>query len=515
MLTQTYYKENKMSEKINKSDLPVINEEAEPKKIVPLEGHSLKSRRDFLAQGLVSGLSFTMIPSVLSMFQMNSAFAQSDLKCGLGQQQAVNRIPIMIFDLSGGANLVGSNVMVGKAGGQLDFLADYQSLGLPTAMRPQNAGQTNNELGLVFHSDSAILRGIRVSTSATTRAKIDGGVFCSASNDDTGNNPHNPVYWLAKAGVVGELASIAGTVNNDSGGNSIAPQSSIVPTLKPVVLNSPQDALSLVNIGRLGTLYGTDKAQRILKTIENMSAQKLAQFNARALPDQIKDLVNCGYIQSQDLLNRFTAAGIDPTLDPMVTSVFPNIANNGDQRKTATMAKLILDGYVGVGTVQKGGYDYHDNTRANGEIRDFEAGDLIGKVMQLASLKGKDILIYVFTDGGVNASGAVDDSANGRGKIPWTGDSSARSSSFMLLYRNAARATLRTANKRQIGAFRDNGSVDTTATLVSNSVTNLAKAVVANYMSLTGTEARLADVVGDNPFGADINNYLFFNRINQ
>ena len=197
----------------------------------------------------------------------------------------------------------------------------------------------------------------------------------------------------------------------------------------------------------------------------------------------------------------------------MTDTTSRNIANNGDQRKTATMAKLILDGYIGVGTVEKGGYDYHDNTRASGETRDFEVGDLIGKVMELAALKQKDIIIYVFTDGGVAASGAVDDSANGRGKIPWVGDSSQRSSSFMLLYRNAGKATLRTDNKRQIGAFKDNGAVDTTATLVSNSVTNLSKAVVANYLSLSGQEAKLADVVGDNPFGSNLKDYLFFNKI--
>lgn len=474
------------------------------------ENHTLQSRRDFLSQGFLTGMSFTMLPGLLPLLKMNSAHA---LECGFGNQEAITRIPVMIFDLSGGANLVGSNVMVGKAGGQMDFITNYESLGLPTAMHPKNAGQTNNELGLVFHNDSAILRGIRNTTAVTTRAKVEGGVFCAASNDDTQNNPHNPMYWLTKAGVVGELAPIAGTINSESGGNSMAPQSSLIPTLKPVTLNSPQDALSLVNIGRLGSLYGKEKAQKVLKTIENLSAQKLKQFNAKALPDQIKDLVNCGYIQSQDLLNRFSATAVDPTQDAMVRQVFPNIANNNDQRRTATMAKLILDGYVGVGTVEKGGYDYHDNTRSSGETRDSEIGEMIGRVMELASLKQKDILIYVFTDGGVSASGATDDSTGGRGKIPWTGDSSQRSSSFMLLYRHAGKATLRTADKRQIGAFKDNGAVDTNATMVSNSVTNLSKAVVANYLSLSGQESKLADVVGDNPFGSSMNSYLFFNPI--
>lgn len=490
-----------------------MNDENNNKKLdAPLkhDNHNLKSRRDFLAQGFLTGMSFTVLPSLISILHSNAAQA---VECGLGQQVATTRIPIMIFDLSGGANLIGSNVMVGKAGGQQDYLASYDSLGLPMEMHPKNAGQTNNELGLIFHNDSAILRGIKASTSVTTRAKVEGGVFCAASNDDTENNPHNPMYWLAKAGVTGELAPIAGTETSPSGGNSIAPQSSLISTLKPVVLKSPQDALGLVNIGRLGTLYGSEKAQKVLKSIENLSAQKMKQLSAKSLPDQIKDLVSCGYIQSQDLLNRFSTTAVDPNQDPLVRQVFPNIANNSDQRKTATMAKLILDGFIGVGTVEKGGFDYHDTTRSSGEMRDSEIGDLIGKVMELAALKNKDILIYVYTDGGVSAGGTIDNSAGGRGKIVWTGDSSQRSSSFMLLYRNAGKATLRTANKRQIGSFKDNGAVDTTATLISNSVTNLSKALVANYLSLNGKESKLAEVVGDNPFGSNLNNYLFFNKI--
>lgn len=474
------------------------------------ENHDLKSRRDFLSQGFLAGVGFTLVPSLLSTIYSNAANA---LECGFGEQVAVSRVPVIIFDLSGGANLIGSNVMVGKAGGQQDYLASYESLGLPADMHPKNAGQTNNEMGLMFHNDSAILRGIQGAAAATTRAKVEGGVFCAASNDDTQNNPHNPMYWLARAGVTGDLTPMAGTVNSPSGGNSISPQSSLIATLKPVTLNTPQDALGLVNIGRLGTLYGSEKAQKVLKSIENLSAQKMKQLSSKALPDQIKDLVSCGYIQSQDLLNKFSTTAVDPSQDALVRQVFPQMATNGDQRKTATMAKLILDGFVGVGTVEKGGFDYHDNSRATGETRDFEIGTMIGKVLELAALKKKDILIYVYTDGGVSAGDTIDSSANGRGKMVWTGDSSQRSSSFMLLYRNAGKPTLRNANMRQIGSFKDNGAVNTTATLTSNSVTNLSKALVANYLSLTGKESTLANVVGDNPFGSNLNNYLFFNKI--
>ena len=40
----------------------------------------------------------------------------------LGITGGAGKIPFICFDLSGGANLAGSNILIGKQGGQLDFL---------------------------------------------------------------------------------------------------------------------------------------------------------------------------------------------------------------------------------------------------------------------------------------------------------------------------------------------------------------------------------------------------------
>ena len=82
---------------------------------------------------------------------------------------------------------------------------------------------SNIELGLAFHADSAFLRGILSKTSAATRANTNGAVFCARSENDTGNNPHNPMYGINKAGADGALVTLIGTETSDSGGNSIAP----------------------------------------------------------------------------------------------------------------------------------------------------------------------------------------------------------------------------------------------------------------------------------------------------
>ncbi len=475
---------------------------------VCLEGHRLKTRRDFLSHGFISMSAFTWMPGVLSLISSNAAMAQA-ADCPV---PAVNtKTPVIIFDLAGGANIPGSNVMAGGAGGQMDFLTDYKSLGLPADMHPSRTGMVDTSLGLAFHSDSPILRGIQSVTNNTVQNKIDGALFAASSSDDTANNALNPSYWINRAGAQGGLSQIAGTRDSESGGRSIAPMSSINPSLRPVQLNRPQDALGLVNIGKLGELFNDNKAQRILKAIERMSEEKIMSFNQQTLPDQIKDLVKCGYIGSQDLIGRYSADAIDASLDPQVTQAFDNLSN-GDQRKTATIAKLVLDGHIGVGVVEKGGYDYHNKTRRTGEVRDFQAGELIGRVMQLAALKQKNVMIYVITDGGVVAREEIDNTADGRGKYVWSGDSGQRSSAFMLLYRHAGRATLRNGI-RQIGHYKASGGVENTATPASNSSTNLAKLITANYLALHGEEGMLTQVVGDNPFGANLNNYLVFNKI--
>ena len=57
------------------------------------------------------------------------------------------------------------------------------------------------------------------------------------------------------------------------------------------------------------------------------------------------------------------------------------------------------------------------------------------------------------------------------------------------------------------------GSVDGGVNKISTSVESLTKAVVANYLALHGKEGDLAKVVGDNPFGMDLEKYLAFTKL--
>src|SRR5262245_64853432 len=137
--------------------------------LLRLEGHRRPvTRRDFLGRGLISGAGIVLAPSLLSFLVPRKAaaqFAACSLSTGAGKS------PFLCLDLAGGANLAGSNVLVGGAGGQTDFLnaGGYSLLGLPAALTPDRAGQTDAQLGLLFHADSALLRGIVSKTAQTTR----------------------------------------------------------------------------------------------------------------------------------------------------------------------------------------------------------------------------------------------------------------------------------------------------------------------------------------------------------
>ncbi|MDJ0806408.1 MAG: general secretion pathway protein GspF, partial [Gammaproteobacteria bacterium] len=191
------------------------------------------SRRDFIRQGLLSGLGALTTPSLFGLFA-NPGAARAALSpdlaalkqsCGIATQGA-GKIPFICFDLAGGANIAGSNVLAGQTGGQLDFLstAGYGRMGLPGDMVPSIANPDtglsdfiNIDLGLAFHTDSAFLRGILEKTSPATQANINGAVVPARSDNDTGNNPHNPMYGINRAGADGELLTLIGSRSSESG----------------------------------------------------------------------------------------------------------------------------------------------------------------------------------------------------------------------------------------------------------------------------------------------------------
>ena len=488
------------------------------------------TRRDFLAQGFGTGLASIAAPTVFSLFanpRAAMAALSPDIEalkasCGIDVQGA-GKIPFICIDLAGGANMVGSNVLIGGAGGQLDFLstAGYGKLGLPGDMLPgmtntaTGTSFTDTRLGLAFHSDSAFLRGILDRVAPATAASINGAVIAARSENDTGNNPHNPMYGIHQAGADGSLATLIGSRASDSGGNSMAPAGLIDLSVRPTKVDRASDVTGLVDTGDLASLLSLDDTVAVMEAIQRISDRKLSVIDPKQPwvdPKQttvtrnevVRELVNCGYVKAADVVDRYgDPTSLNPDLDPDIVGaggIFSRAEydSDGEFRKTAAVMKMVLSGYAGAGTIALGGYDYHGQGRATGELRDLRAGRCMGACLEYAARRGMPLMLYVFSDGSISASGQVDSTADGRGKFMWTSDNQSTAASFFLVYNPRGRPNLVTtgaggaARHQQIGYFRSDASVETASSPAAANVNLLVETVVLNYMALHGEQGQFA-----------------------
>jgi hypothetical protein len=500
-----------------------------------------RTRREFIAAGLLSGPAVVMAPAWLAaLLKSNSANAaapplESDINALLAGAEcnvpaAGVGLPFICFDLAGGANLVGSEVIVGQQGGQSNFLttAGYGLLGVPGSMVPSSSANIDPSLGLLWHADGAIKRGIMSMVAAATAAGTNGAVICAMSQNDTQSNPHNPMYGIAMAGRTGQLLTLIGTQSSVSGGNSMAPMELINPALQPTTISRPSDATALVPIppgAKPDPLsVPTMEAQTRISggtALYNGGSGGTGAFSgalgtqlypagtnySQAQDAQLRNQVRCAYVKATNTANTFSSsAALDPTQDPAIQAILKPSGltfTDNEVAKTATVMKLVLNGYAGAGTITMGGYDYHDGTRATGETRNFKAGQMIGMVLQYASALGVPVMIYVFSDGSLNANSMVDSSAAGRGKLGWQGDNSSVASTFFLAYSPKGRpATRGAAATQQIGYFTPDGNVVSTSSPAANSVDSLVYTLLLNYMGLSGTDGNFAATFPTQTLGA-------------
>ena len=424
-----------------------------------------KTRREFIAQSFLTGGASIVLPSVFSLLA-NPRVAQAtptlvpDIQTAVTQCQITagsGMIPFICFDLAGGGNIAGSNVLVGGPGGQLDFLsvAGYSKLGLPGTMVP-NPSTTGNFIdstfGLRFHSDSAHLRGIKTRVkSPSAMANTNGAIIPALSQNDTNTNPHNPMYGIWQAGARGALLDLIGSDSSVSGGNSMSPPNMINVAAQPTKISSSTDSQGLVNTGQLSTLLPnppnpnvtTTDVTNVLESMQRISNMKLGMVKAytdSTAQANAVQIQKCAYTKAAYLLNRYPSpAAIDPDVDPDIvgpSGIFSTAEYQGssDFQKTAAIMKLVINGDAAAGTIEMGGFDYHTGERATGEMRDENLGNCIGAVLQYAALQGKPVMIYVFSDGSLASDGTIDSSTGGRGKGVWTADNQNVAATYFLVY---------------------------------------------------------------------------------
>ncbi|OZG73538.1 general secretion pathway protein GspF [Hahella sp. CCB-MM4] len=490
------------------------------------------SRREFISQGFLSGgaAAFGLSPLASLLFarkanalDLGSAFDSNpdNLRslCNVGFLGA-NKVPFICFDLSGGANIAGSNVLVGGEGGQEDVLttAGYSKLGIKSDNIPSPGGASsfiNEEFGLRFHSTSAMLEGMMETARATTRGFINGMVIPARSENDTANNPHNPTFGIYRAGADGGLLSLIGSRNSESGGNSMAPPSLVVPSALPTKIDRASDSLGLVDTGKLTTLLDTAKAVNVMEAMYKITNAKLSTIDSGD-GDDTTNQIRCAYAKSADNIETYgDQSQLDIRqdehillgADPIFSEELFN--QSREYEKTATIMKLVINGFAGAGTITMGGYDYHTGDRVTGEARDKRAGHCIGACLEYAHRVGKPLMIYVFSDGGISSNGREDPNAGG--KPEWTGDNQATGAAFILVYNPSGVTSIR----NQLGYMTPEGNAATNGSPAANSVTQLVNTVILNYMALHDEIGNFSSIFGgaDHGLGSDLNSLVGFEPI--
>ena len=79
-------------------------------------------------------------------------------------------------------------------------------------------------------------------------------------------------------------------------------------------------------------------------------------------------MVRCGYLKAADIADRFAGVPVDPIDDRSFAAIFESDGDpgpfsgnraTGEFRKTASVMKMVLNGYAIGGCITMGGYDYH------------------------------------------------------------------------------------------------------------------------------------------------------------
>ena len=192
----------------------------------------------------------------------------------------------------------------------------------------------------------------------------------------------------------------------------------------------------------------------------------------------VEELVQAAATRRRRTLPRGSATSCsNPRKDPNIVGAggiftdaeFTAGGTDGNEfRKTASVMKMVIDGYAGAGSITMGGYDYHGGMRQEGETKDFRAGRCMGACLEYAARMGMPLMMYVFSDGSLSSNGVIDNSAAGRGKGEWTSDNQDTAAPFFLVYNPPGRggraqllttADMTAAQHQQLGYFSPDGNV--------------------------------------------------------
>lgn len=454
------------------------------------------TRRDFVAQGLMAGISYALVPGVLYQL-LRPTPAEAAASCP-SNGSVSGLVPMIILDHVGGIGFP-SNFIVGKTLGSQDYLASYSTLGIPDGNNPKNqstSAQVDTSYGAPMHKLLSKyyegLNSVIGNSDAKSRLRIT--TVCNSSQDDSRNNALSPLLLASKAGLRGSiLATGLGTMNTPSGGNSTSPI--LDPLLKPLMVelatisaDATKEASSGLKLNRAVSLgaalnnLSLEQKISIARAAGKMTQGQLTKFQNRSFSSQFSTLAECGYLKLPDLVSG--ASTLDASLNADVQAVFGSTDSKGP---SATIAYNALKGHTGPGVITLAGCDYHGRTTASTDAIDRSCGEMLGRIVELANRLKTDVVVMGITDGGISYR------SNERFAVS---DAATRSMSYIAYYKHLA---IPNQVKTQIGAYTEGNVVDKSFFFAENpSLT--AQVLFANYLRICGKDSLFQTIVSSSSF---------------
>jgi hypothetical protein len=428
-------------------------------------GHAKpRTRREFLGYGMIPFAARALVPGALGL--LTTPFSQANASnCASGVDGSVS---LVTLNLAGGAGLSANYMPLDQGGSPL---ASYSKMGNGSGANiPARISEFGNSH---FSTTSQFIVGVRSQASQAARDNTAFIAACVQSRDDSAENASDVSGMAFKSGLVGSLLPNLGTRSSPTGLSN--KPSTLSPPPPLVVNNFASIANSIGYTAALRTGLSDSQRNRVAKLASSLTgsqARRLASINSAK---HVTSLVECAGIKNTGLIAG-GASAVDPLLDPAVgagiaTLYGINAGSTGEARVFSAMVYNALMGNAGTINLERGGYDYHDGTRALGERLDREAGEAVGRMLQMAHLMQKPIFIYVTSDGSVVSTDSASPGSN------WISDRGNAGMFYMIMYRPSGRPNV---TAPQIGHYNMNQEAEE-STPIGNSPETAAQAAFANY----------------------------------
>lgn len=429
------------------------------------------TRRDFLSLGLIQFAATITLPSIVNVLA-NSRVAEA-ADCG----PSTNLSTLVTLSLSGGAAMMGNYIPVDQ-GGQL--LPSYDLLGLGSRANLTNSMVYEFANRAPFYIGSQFLAGIQTTaTPATLRKTVFVAIPCE-SQDDSGANKFDFTGLATKAGVAGGILPNLGTQNTVTGTKH---QPAFVPPPTPLAVNNVNDFAAALGVtGSLSQLSDSQKSS-LFRMINRLSASQARTISSLAGGKILGELIQSATNDNHSLISKggaLTNPAQDQQVGDVLDTLWGGIQNPGAQASVfASMVYNSLKGNAGTCNLEMGGYDYHNNGRANTDADDLAAGQTMGRILETAAIMNKPLFLVVQSDGAVGAQRSDDPGA------PFVSDRGSGGCMYIMAY-HPTKAPETTGF--QIGHVTTGQGADDT--FISGTPDMAAIAAFANYLAFNGQLGR-------------------------